>query len=59
VGIDHAARIYQMAKHPKSFIALDGADHLLSDSTDARYAAGLIAAWASRYLPPPETPGSR
>ncbi len=59
VGVDHAARIYQMAKHPKSFIALDGADHLLSDSADARYAARLIAAWASRYLPPPETPVSR
>ncbi|MDJ0721390.1 MAG: alpha/beta hydrolase [Desulfobacterales bacterium] len=58
VGVDHAARIYQMANHPKSFIALDGADHLLSASADARYAARLIAAWASRYLPP-ETPVSR
>ncbi len=58
VGIDNAARIFQMAKHPKSFIALDGANHLLSDSTDARYAARLIAAWASRYLVPPEAPVS-
>ncbi len=54
VRIDNAARIYQMARHPKSFIALDGADHLLSDPADARYAARLIAAWASRYLTPPD-----
>lgn len=54
VGIENAARIYQMAKHPKSFIALDGADHLLSDAADARYAARLIAAWASRYVAAPD-----
>ncbi len=58
VGVDHAARLYQLAKHPKSFIALDGADHLLSDSTAARYAARLIAAWASRYVPPADTRAS-
>ena len=54
VGIENAARIYQMAKHPKSFIALDGADHLLADAADARYAARLIAAWASRYVAAPD-----
>ncbi len=51
VDIDHARRIYAAAKHPKSFIALDGADHLLVAREDAAYAAEVIAAWASRYLP--------
>jgi putative redox protein len=57
VGIEHAARIYQAARHPKSFVSLDGADHLLSRERDARYAASVIAAWASRYVPeaPAET----
>lgn len=57
VGIDHAARIYAAAKHPKSYVSLDHADHLLSDPADAAYAARVIAAWASRYLPdaPPKT----
>ena len=50
VGIDNAARIYQAAKHPKSFISLDQADHLLLDETDSRYAAQMIAAWSHRYL---------
>ena len=50
VSIDEAARIYQAAKHPKSFISLDGADHLLSRASDAEYAASIIACWASRYL---------
>lgn len=50
VGIDHAARIYQAAKHPKSFVSLDHADHLLSNPADAAYAARVIAAWASRFL---------
>lgn len=53
VGIDNAARIYQAARHPKSFLSLDDADHLLSRGEDAAYAATLIAAWAGRYLPPP------
>jgi pimeloyl-ACP methyl ester carboxylesterase len=56
VGIDNAAQLYQAARHPKSFLALDAADHLLSRSTDAIYAAQLIAVWATRYfpaLPPP------
>ncbi len=52
VGIDHAARIYAAARHPKSFISLDDADHLLSKERDARYAAELLAAWAGRYVDP-------
>lgn len=51
VAIDEARKIYQGAKHPKSFIALDGADHLLTRPRDAEYAARTIAAWASHYLP--------
>ena len=51
VGIDHARRIYQAARGPKSFVSLDDADHLLSKRADARYAAGVLAAWASRYVP--------
>ncbi len=50
VGIENAREIYEAARHPKSFIALDGADHLVSDPDDASYVAGVIAAWASRYL---------
>jgi putative redox protein len=50
VGIDNAAAIFTAAKHPKSFVSLDGADHLLSNSRDARYVAEVIAAWASRFL---------
>jgi putative redox protein len=52
VGIDHASRLFLAAKHPKSFISLDRADHLLTRREDADYAAAMIAAWASRYLPP-------
>jgi len=50
VSIDEAARIYQAAKHPKSFISLDKADHLLSNREDAEYVAETLVAWASRYL---------
>ena len=50
VDIDHARRIYEAARHPKSFIALDGADHLLSREPDSEYVATQIAAWASRYI---------
>ncbi len=50
VGIDHAARLYAAARHPKSFIGLDGADHVLGDAADAAYAARMIGAWAGRYL---------
>ncbi len=50
VGIENASEIFAAARHPKSFIALDGADHLVSDPVDARFAAGAIAAFASRYV---------
>jgi len=56
VGIENASEIFLAAKHPKSFVSLDDADHLLSRRADAEYAAEVIAGWASRYLPPaPET----
>jgi putative redox protein len=50
VGIDNASHIFLAAKHPKSFISLAGADHLISRPSDAAYVAGVIAAWAERYL---------
>ncbi len=50
VGIDNATRIFVAAKHPKSFISLAGADHLLSSRQDAVYVADVIAAWVARYL---------
>ncbi|MGE3932690.1 MAG: bifunctional alpha/beta hydrolase/OsmC family protein [Rhodospirillaceae bacterium] len=50
VGIDNAAAIFAAARHPKSFVALDGADHLLSRREDAVYVADLLAAWAARYV---------
>jgi len=55
VGIENARYLYENAHHPKSFISLDGADHLLSKGADAEYAGEMIAAWASRYLPAEET----
>jgi uncharacterized OsmC-like protein/alpha/beta superfamily hydrolase len=61
VGIDNASKIFLAARHPKSFVSLDQADHLLTHGEDADYAATVIAAWAGRYLPmaadaPVETP---
>lgn len=50
VGLDNAARLFQMAKHPKSFVTLDDADHLLTRAEDAEYAAELISAWVQRYI---------
>jgi putative redox protein len=50
VSIDQAAQIYQAARHPKSFISLDRADHLLSKADDAEYVAATMATWAGRYL---------
>jgi putative redox protein len=50
VGIENASEIFLAAKHPKSFVTLDGADHLLSRVEDAEYAADVIAAWSRRYL---------
>jgi uncharacterized OsmC-like protein/pimeloyl-ACP methyl ester carboxylesterase len=52
VGIDNATRIFIAAKHPKSFVSLADADHLLSGKRDAAYVADVIAAWAMRYLDP-------
>jgi uncharacterized OsmC-like protein/fermentation-respiration switch protein FrsA (DUF1100 family) len=52
VGIDNATRIFLAAKHPKSFVSLADADHLLTDRRDAAYVADVIAAWAERYLEP-------
>ncbi len=53
VGIDNAARIFQAALHPKSFLSLDKADHLLSNEADAFYVGRAAAAWATRYLDVP------
>jgi uncharacterized OsmC-like protein/alpha/beta superfamily hydrolase len=50
VGIDNASHIFLAAKHPKSFISLAGADHLVSRPSDAAYVAGVVASWAERYL---------
>ncbi len=50
VPIEHAAKIFRDARHPKSFVSLHPADHLLSNENDAIYAAKVISAWVSRYL---------
>lgn len=50
VGIENAASLFGAAHHPKSFLSLAGADHLLLDAEDAAFAAGMIARWAGRYL---------
>lgn len=51
VAIEHAGALFQAAYHPKSFVSLDDADHLLTKREDAEYAAETIASWAKRYLP--------
>ena len=56
VSIDEASTIFQAARHPKSFISIDGADHLLSNLGRAQYVASTIAAWAESYLPEAEEP---
>jgi putative redox protein len=56
VPVDNARRIFETARHPKSFVSLDDADHLLTGPSDARYAATVIAAWAARYLDAPGAP---
>ncbi|MDH3455066.1 MAG: alpha/beta fold hydrolase, partial [Desulfuromonadales bacterium] len=53
VAIENAAQIYQAAKHPKSFISLDDADHLLMKEEDSRYVGMMIAAWSRRYIDMP------
>ena len=52
VGIDNATHIFVAARHPKSFVSLAGADHLLSGKRDAAYVADVIGAWAERYVDP-------
>jgi putative redox protein len=54
VGIENAAQIFQAARHPKSFISLDKADHLLSAQEDSLYAGAVIAAWALKYVSAPQ-----
>lgn len=54
VGIDNAAELYQAAHHPKSFISLDGADHLLTNEKDSCYVGDMIANWAKHYVEIPE-----
>ncbi|MDR3509695.1 MAG: bifunctional alpha/beta hydrolase/OsmC family protein [Caulobacteraceae bacterium] len=54
VSIDNASHIFLAARHPKSFVSLDSADHLLTRTADADYAANVIATWAMRYLKPAE-----
>jgi hypothetical protein len=49
-AIENATRIFAAARHPKSFVSLAGADHLLSRRSDATYVANVIHAWAQRYL---------
>ena len=50
VSVEHARKIYEAAKHPKNFVSLDGADHLLRNAEDATFVATLISTWATRYL---------
>jgi putative redox protein len=50
VGIDNATQIFQAARHPKSFISLDQADHLMSNERDSLYAGSVIATWAGKYI---------
>ena len=50
VGIEHARRIFDAAPHPKSFVAIDGADHMLSRREDSEFVAEVLAAWAGRYV---------
>lgn len=57
VGIDNARAIYEAAMHPKSFVALDGTDHLLTDAAAAGYAASIVAAWVEPFLAPALGPG--
>ena len=50
VGVENARKIYEGARHPKSFVTLDGADHLLSNKADSMYVGDIISSWATRYL---------
>jgi putative redox protein len=60
VSVDNAALLYQAARHPKSFVSLDGGDHLLTNKNDSYYAGEVIATWAQRYIEiPDESPMER
>jgi len=50
VEIDNATEIYKNARHPKSFVSLDGADHMLNSEVDSNYVARVTSAWAARYV---------
>jgi putative redox protein len=50
VDVDNASRIFGIAQHPKSFVSLDGIDHLVTKKEDAAYVANVIAAWSARYI---------
>lgn len=52
VGVEHAAKIFSCAQHPKSYVSLDNADHLLMKRQDAKYAADVIGSWVTRYISP-------
>ncbi|WP_420573463.1 alpha/beta fold hydrolase [Kordia sp.] len=54
VGIENARELYQHAHHPKSFVSLDNADHLLTNEIDSRYAGNIIGTWVERYFPKQE-----
>ena len=54
VGVENAALIFKAARHPKSFISLDHADHLLSDTSDSEYVGSVLAAWAGKYIGAPQ-----
>ncbi len=53
VGVENARLIFDAAQHPKSFVSIDGADHLITRGEDAKYIAAVLAAWVSRYIPRP------
>lgn len=59
VSINEAEKIYRTAKHPKSFISLDTADHLLSKQPDANYVAGMISTWAAKYIHASDSSGKK
>lgn len=56
VSVDHARKLYSQLEHPKSFVSLDNADHLLTKKEDSQYVADVISAWAGRYLPAVDHP---
>lgn len=57
VGIENAEQIFLAAKHPKSFVSMDDADHLMHNADDATYVSGVIAAWAQSYIDAPQCRG--